>query len=1485
MNPNFPTQRQQNLPQWVQRTITNNSQQGFYRGTQSQNINNRQNTDQSNTSADKSLQYLSASYQNVQNQIQYNNNKKSGKASKNIKISKKNEENIKSVLESYPEVNIDSLLFHTISEGVAKEQSSTTITSPAQLSILNSNTLQRTGTIYDLKMGPCYVEDSQCQTCGNDFKNCLGHWGMIHLRSSIIHPKMWQSVMEILRSVCTNCGSLIISDAYLIQLGLLDENGKVTGPLGQERLKKIADNSKKIGTCVNCESYNVNPKPKGSKNPNMVTMSDDTSLMGDDIKSIFNDISNKDSEILGFKPGYSKPSDLIIDYVLVLPNTIRSLTLINGELSENHINKIYRDIITFNNGIDMSASLPQIQNNTSRLAEKINNLFELINDELKSKYGLLRGQSQGKVVSNCARTVISPDPSLKYDEIRLPLRIAKQLMVPITVNNYNIKLCQKLLEEGKVIYLQLGSSREGFKKGINYDVRNLQKSYHNSKLKKVLKDVPYIEKKIATEKTLETQIIAYKLEEFASRASIAYDRKSKLSVFKYRKESFSTSRPYDKINIQSLVNDIRTEFNSIFGKIGLNSTHLSQLQLKFYNNFLKYQSEFQIKVNKLIEGIQGYSNSIYTAVPMEIHHLVILLNFMIQLRYKEAQRIVEAQELSENSSLRTSGKSLQNKIEDVLQGKWGSEYLIPNDLVGLVQYFQDTDTEILTIDLTSIIRVNDLQKYLSIESGTMSRYYKSIIESYPSTDLTYDQRYLFYRYQRFLSENKIDITSKEMTIVPTIQLQPRDIIYRMIIDGDYCYVNRQPSLDQNSFHAFRAKVSKSDYWTIGIPIASAGQFNADFDGDEMNIHIPNNQMARYEMQTIGSIHSRIISTQDSTPNIGLAYDNILAANAISQDSVWIESFIFDNYLTTYLHFRWGSWARQLGTDEYDLFLQTVDEVLKSKEIDLFPTFVYGGVHYKVSYEDYKNIHKYPDYHFTVFESGGSRKLIRPRNIQVPGKIAFSVSMPPDLYYSKGDVKVDRGILYQGHLGKPTIADKSGSIPHELYKRVGLDSMGDFINKGGWLLNTFLSDVYEVSLGFNDLSIGKSIITHWQAFDNLIKVIVYLKRPDLEAAINESIQNDSLEPFNNLKDFERKYFETAFNRNNPNNIHPETFNRINRHEDYATRTFEALKLIESSVVNGGLLLFNKIVNGIWNEEVIDNFVRSEDQEGYETKKFLTVLSRYITIITQVSELEPKIINSKYFDKELDAKLLEKGRELLIDFQSVFQTINSIKGSIIDEVQMLEEKFRNQELTYEEKEELIIDKIENNRGKIQQQIMKYLPDSNRLKRIAKSGAKGDDFNIQQLLGLLGQQIIHNARIDTTMPGGNRNTPFFPPGTTDPRDRGLVTHSFSEGLTPVEMLSHQAGAREGILYSAVKTALVGNLRRHIFQNLQDIATYQDGTVRMKGSEDIIQFASGTDNIKSDHAIKNSKTGIYSFTNPQSIVNNISQNKKLKRLQNQYQ
>jgi DNA-directed RNA polymerase II subunit RPB1 len=113
-----------------------------------------------------------------------------------------------------------------------------------------------------------------------------------------------------------------------------------------------------------------------------------------------------------------------------------------------------------------------------------------------------------------------------------------------------------------------------------------------------------------------------------------------------------------------------------------------------------------------------------------------------------------------------------------------------------------------------------------------------------------------------------------------IDLREGDIVHRHLIDGDIVLFNRQPSLHKASMEAHRVKVLP--YSTFRLNVSATRPYNADFDGDEMNMHVPQSIPAATELRFLASVLRNIISPRTNSPIIQLFQDTMTGAYRISR---------------------------------------------------------------------------------------------------------------------------------------------------------------------------------------------------------------------------------------------------------------------------------------------------------------------------------------------------------------------------------------------------------------------------------------------------------------------------------------------------------------------------------------------------------------------------------------------------------------------------
>lgn len=119
------------------------------------------------------------------------------------------------------------------------------------------------------------------------------------------------------------------------------------------------------------------------------------------------------------------------------------------------------------------------------------------------------------------------------------------------------------------------------------------------------------------------------------------------------------------------------------------------------------------------------------------------------------------------------------------------------------------------------------------------------------------------RRKKITEENKEEI-AKEITV--------GYIVERHLINGDVALFNRQPSLHRMSMMAHKVRVMP--FKTFRLNLCSCIPYNADFDGDEMNLHIPQTEEAQAEAKILMNVIKHLRSPRFSGPIVGAMRDHI-----------------------------------------------------------------------------------------------------------------------------------------------------------------------------------------------------------------------------------------------------------------------------------------------------------------------------------------------------------------------------------------------------------------------------------------------------------------------------------------------------------------------------------------------------------------------------------------------------------------------------------
>lgn len=115
---------------------------------------------------------------------------------------------------------------------------------------------------------------------------------------------------------------------------------------------------------------------------------------------------------------------------------------------------------------------------------------------------------------------------------------------------------------------------------------------------------------------------------------------------------------------------------------------------------------------------------------------------------------------------------------------------------------------------------------------------------------------------------------------PDYKLEVGDEVERCLRDGDIIILNRQPSLHKQSIIALYAVIT--DYRTLQIHLSLTTPLNADFDGDEFNIHVPQTVEAMAEAQYLLSVGNGLMNDENNSPLIAIVYDGLTSSYLLTK---------------------------------------------------------------------------------------------------------------------------------------------------------------------------------------------------------------------------------------------------------------------------------------------------------------------------------------------------------------------------------------------------------------------------------------------------------------------------------------------------------------------------------------------------------------------------------------------------------------------------
>jgi DNA-directed RNA polymerase II subunit RPB1 len=286
----------------------------------------------------------------------------------------------------------------------------------------------------------------------------------------------------------------------------------------------------------------------------------------------------------------------------------------------------------------------------------------------------------------------------------------------------------------------------------------------------------------------------------------------------------------------------------------------------------------------------------------------------------------------------------------------------------------------------------------------------------------------------------------------TVSLVEGDIVDRHLTNGDYVLFNRQPSLHRMSMMAHRVRVmAQGDTFRLNVCVTSG--YNADYDGDEMNLHVPQSLQTHMELAQLASVPTQIVSPKDSKPIVGVVQDIALGIYRLSKSGTYVDTKQVFNLLSPNLRIS----ASEIEKSGNSNGTWTGRQILS--------TIIPSSINYfgeNKSFDDNKD--------------GDTENYVR----------------------------IERGQIKQGRVDKKVYQERSRGLVHAIYNDLGGEETRRFLDNTQQLMCDWLI-LDGFSVGISDLVANKDTLTQMHATINDMKVKVndMIKDVHIGKFVNES----------------------------------------------------------------------------------------------------------------------------------------------------------------------------------------------------------------------------------------------------------------------------------------------------------------------------------------------------------------------------------------------
>ena len=118
----------------------------------------------------------------------------------------------------------------------------------------------------------------------------------------------------------------------------------------------------------------------------------------------------------------------------------------------------------------------------------------------------------------------------------------------------------------------------------------------------------------------------------------------------------------------------------------------------------------------------------------------------------------------------------------------------------------------------------------------------------------------------------------------SMKLEIGDIVHRHMMNGDPVLFNRQPTLHRMSMMCHRAVIMNVGD-TFRMNVGDTKPYNADFDGDEMNLHMPQDVESASELMNLAAVRWHLISPANNSSIVGIFQDSLLGSYRFTRNDI------------------------------------------------------------------------------------------------------------------------------------------------------------------------------------------------------------------------------------------------------------------------------------------------------------------------------------------------------------------------------------------------------------------------------------------------------------------------------------------------------------------------------------------------------------------------------------------------------------------------